>query len=110
MELIYIAIFCCLSPIALDKLCHKTQGNITQQILFQKQVYLSPAPPNRLSWLPVCVFGSRRIILLSSGELICWHGNQNANACERRMHSIEIQIAQEAACNHDQIHSALLTL
>lgn len=69
-----------------------------------------PAPPNRLSWLSVCVFGSRRLILLSSGELICWHGNQNANVCERRMHSIEIQIAQAAACNHEQIHSAVLTL
>lgn len=58
----------------------------------------------------LCVFGSRQIILLSSGELICWHGNQNANGCERRMHSIEIPIAQPAACNHERIHSAVLTL
>lgn len=109
MTLFYIVIFCYLSPTALDMLCHKTQGNITQCILFQNQVH-----PLQLLLIdspdPVCVVGSRRIILLSSGELICWHGNQNANGCERRMHSIEIQIAHAAACNREQIHSALLTL
>lgn len=47
---------------------------------------------------------------LSSGELICWHGNQNANGCERRTHSLEIQKAQPAACNHEQILDAVLTL